>query len=111
MLAEPQDFSAAFFRVVGLTDSSPPELASGVTTRKMFRLASRADSNLAIDGAGNHIKGSPTRRQVSTMTPERQEDIQQRWVAIDQRLADIELGKVMPDVDDIAAPEESLLDE
>lgn len=45
------------------------------------------------------------------MTPDRQEEIDLRWAAIDKSLGDIQAGKVMPDVDDIAKYEEQLLDE
>lgn len=45
------------------------------------------------------------------MTPERKTEIELRWQAIDNTLSDIDAGKTLPGVDDIAALEESLLEE
>lgn len=45
------------------------------------------------------------------MTPERKQEIDERWTAIDRGLADLADGKVVPEVDDLARHEGELLDE
>jgi hypothetical protein len=45
------------------------------------------------------------------MTPERRQEIQDRWAAIDRELVDLAAGKVMPDVEDLAGREGELLEE